>query len=539
MSDKEPFDPDRPDDHPDQSGDQPGSDQPGSDKPGSGNTGGPGSSESNSQPGLGPRPNNSQNEDSGAGNPNDPFAAMFGQLGGGDFSQLMQQVQQALSQLGLGQFGAGQFGAAAESGNRIGFQAPNASATAAGTADGVNWNVVRDVARKAAAAQGSDPTPTRAQQEAVADAVRLAQSWLDGATELPASSAAARAWSRAEWIEKTISVWQRLVDPVATNMASAMADTMTFGDGPEAQMLAGMEQMLKPMLRTSGSQMFGMQAGQGIGAVAGDILSGTDNGLPLLDASTIALVPSNIDAFADGLDGDTDDLLIYLALREAARQRLFAHATWLRPQVLALIEEYAKQITIDTSRLEELMGSAGGLDPESLQKIARQLQDNTLFVPARTPDQERILERLETLLALVEGWVDDVVATVAEKWLPNAEALAELIRRRRGAGGPAEETLTQLVGLELRPRKVREAAKLWQVLRQRSGAQAREAAWTHPDLLPSSEDLADPLGYAPGGDDEGDDFDAALYSLLDGDTGSGPDEPDSDADDSGPDRPQG
>ncbi|MGY4720348.1 zinc-dependent metalloprotease [Naumannella huperziae] len=455
--------------------------------------------------------------------------ALFQQFGAsGDLSQLVAQVQQMLGQMGLGAPGAG--GAMANPGGGIGFRMPGTQPPGAVGEDGVNWQLVRDVARKTAASQGEDPTPGRQRREQVADAVRLAQSWLDEATALPASSPQAQAWSRAEWIEKTLEVWQRLVSPVASSMADAMAETMSLpADAPEAQMLAGMEQMLKPMLRTSGAHMFGLQAGQSIGRLAGAVLGGTDNGLPLLPSSEVALLPANIEAFADGLESGADDVVIYLALREAARQRLFAHAAWLGPQVLALVEAYAREITIDTSRLEELMGSTGGaLDSETLQRIAEQLQDNSLFTPARTPEQERILERLETLLALVEGWVDDVVEVAAERWLPQAGALAETMRRRRGAGGPAEDTLATLVGLELRPRRVREAAQLWQVLRQRSGADAREAAWTHPDLLPSTADLADPLGYTPGGQaaESGDDLDAELAKLLDSD-----DEPGSDAED--------
>lgn len=427
-------------------------------------------------------------------NPQDVLAAMFGQLGGNaNFAQLLQQVQQAMGQLGLGQPGQGQSG--------LGFHMPGAPASG-GQATGASWSTVTDLARKTAATQGADPTPNRHERDAVADAVRLAQTWLDSATELPASSNGAESWSRADWIEETIKVWQRLIEPVASSMAEAMANIMAVpSDTPEASMLAGMEQMLKPMLRDSGAQMFGMQAGQAIGKLAGHVLSGTDNGLPLMNSAKIALLPSNIDTFADGLDASRDDVLIYLALREAARQRLFAHASWLAPQVLALVEAYAKEITIDTSRLEQLMNESGGAapGPEMLQKIANQLQDNSLFTPARTPEQDRILERLETLLALVEGWVDDVVEAAAHQWLPQSGAFAETMRRRRAAGGPAEATLAQLVGLELRPRRVREAAQLWRMLRQRSSAETRDAVWSHPDLLPGPKDLADPLGFTPDG----------------------------------------
>ncbi|WP_313409345.1 zinc-dependent metalloprotease, partial [Aeromicrobium sp.] len=84
------------------------------------------------------------------------------------------------------------------------------------------------------------------------------------------------------------------------------------------------------------------------------------------------------------------------------------------------------------------------------------------------------------------------------------------------------------VGLELRPRRLRDAANLWSALRDRRGAEARDAVWSHPDLLPTSADLDDPLGFAETqtGQLDDADFDAALQQLLSSEDGDGtePDE---------------
>jgi putative hydrolase len=109
---------------------------------------------------------------------------------------------------------------------------------------------------------------------------------------------------------------------------------------------------------------------------------------------------------------------------------------------------------------------------------------------------------LETALALVEGWVDTVTAAAASPNLPSLAALQETMRRRRATGGPAERTFASLVGLELRPRRLREAATLWRLLTERRGADARDDVWAHPDLLPTSDDLDDPSGWVEGGGTE-------------------------------------
>ncbi|MGH3322752.1 MAG: zinc-dependent metalloprotease, partial [Streptosporangiaceae bacterium] len=122
---------------------------------------------------------------------------------------------------------------------------------------------------------------------------------------------------------------------------------------------------------------------------------------------------------------------------------------------------------------------------------------------ANTPGQQAALRRLETLLALVEGWVDTVVTRATANRMPSATPLAEAVRRRRATGGPAERTLGALVGLELRPRRMREAATLWSRVADVRGIEGRDALWGHPDLLPSADDLDDPDGFAAGQADTG------------------------------------
>jgi putative hydrolase len=163
------------------------------------------------------------------------------------------------------------------------------------------------------------------------------------------------------------------------------------------------------------------------------------------------------------------------------------------------------------------MREVDGADPASIQ----QALSEGLFEPHNTPAQEAALTRLETLLALVEGWVEQVTDSAASGHLPHADALRETVRRRRAAGGPAEHTFASLVGLDLRPRRLREAAALWAVLAEARGTEGRDAVWAHPDLLPSAEDLDDPTGFASRSADaaqDSADVDAAIEALLSGTT---------------------
>jgi putative hydrolase len=381
----------------------------------------------------------------------------------------------------------------------------------------VNATLATDIARKTVAAEG-DVLATDADRRAAAEAVHVADLWLGGVTDLPAPALRGTAWSRAEWVEATMPVWTDLVEPVAEGVTAAVGDAMAgqLGNLPEGALPPGMEGMLDqaaPMMRRMHGSLFSMQLGQGVGTLAGEVVTGCEVSLPLVPAPTVALMPQALSELAEGLEVDEPQARLFLAVREVARARLFAAVPWLGPAVLAAVRDYANDITIDTEAIEE---AARSIDPSDPQAVQEALQGR-MFALQHSPAQRAALSRLETLLALVEGWVDVVSEHAAADHLPAASALAESVRRRRASGGPAEKTFLALVGLELRPRRLRDAANLFRALEDSGGPGARDAAWRHPDLAPSTADLDDPLGYVErSGSAAGDDLDAELDALLRG-----------------------
>lgn len=367
----------------------------------------------------------------------------------------------------------------------------------------VNWDMASDIARKAIVEAG-DPSVPDAQKRAVEDAVGLADVWLDPATDFPATAGSAVAWSRSEWLTETIPAWQKFIAPIAEQMQNTM---QTMMPGPEALGglgggATGLPEGLPPeiasavgplmgMAKAMGSAMFGMQVGNGLSALAGEVVCSSDVGIPLTSDGHSALVPSNVLAFSEGLDLPDSDVMVYIALREAAHQRLFAHVPWLRSRVEGALEAYARGVKVDQDRIQSALEGVDVQNPEAIQEAMA----SGVFEQEDTPEQKAALARLETMLALVEGWVDDVVDAAAAERLPSYDRLRETLRRRRAIGGPAEKTFANLVGLELRPRRLREAGQLWEKLRVAGGIDARDALWSHPDLLPTADDLDDIEGF--------------------------------------------
>ncbi|WP_153395716.1 zinc-dependent metalloprotease, partial [Ornithinicoccus halotolerans] len=313
-------------------------------------------------------------------------------------------------------------------------------------ADGpLNVTLATDTARRVVAEGGDPSVPDKTRQD-VESVVQVASLWLDEVTDLAPPEGPVRALSRAEWVEQTMPVWRRLTEPVAAGVSAAMTRAMeeqlgALGEGgPAAAAIPGLPPgmdpsallgQMEPMMRRMSSAMFGGQVGQAVGTLAGETVSGTEVGLPLLPGETVALLPHNVAEFADGLGLEAGEVHLYLAVREAARVRLFAGVPWLGPQLLTAVEDYARDITFNTAGIEEAMRTLDPQDPQAMQEAL----SGSLFSPEPSAAQRSAVNRLETYLALVEGWVDLVSERAAAPHLPSTGALAEAVRRRRATGG--------------------------------------------------------------------------------------------------------
>jgi putative hydrolase len=390
---------------------------------------------------------------SGGPDPTNPFAAFgAGSFDVGALGQMLTQLGQMISQ-GAARGGGGP----------------------------VNYDLARQMAVQKLSTTG---LPSDQQATAVADAVHLAELWLDPVTALPTGVHSTAAWAPRDWVEATLPTWQRLCDPVARRMANSWIEALP----DEVRQAAG---PLMAMVEQMGGMAFGSQLGTALAQLGGEVLTSSDIGLPLGPLGIAGLLPAAIEEFAAGLERKSSEVIVFLAAREAAHHRLFGHVSWLRQRLLGTVEQFAHGIRVDTDALSELAHQVDPTDPQSMH----QLLSSGLLEQRHTPEQKAALSRLETLLALIEGWVDVVVAEAVGERLPGAEALRETLRRRRASGGPAEHTFATLVGLELRPRRLRAAAELWRQLTEAHDVERRDALWNHPDLLPTTDDLDAPAAF--------------------------------------------
>ncbi len=391
----------------------------------------------------------------------------------------------------------------------------------------VNWQMATDIAQQQVF-QAGDPALSAAEAQRARDAMVVADLWLDSVTDLGPGQVQRAAWTRRQWIDQTLPMWTRITEPVASNVSRALTDALSsqFGDDSETGGLPeglppGMADMLgrtTQMMPKLAAMMFAMQMGQALSALSQEAMGSTDVGLPLADGQTTALVVHNIGAFGEGLEIPFEEVQQFVAVRECAHQRLFASVPWLAHDLVRAVESYSSEIALDTDAIADAAREIDPTDPASLNSA----MSRGVFSPEPTARQQSALERLETLLALIEGWVEVVAARAVAPYLPHADQLREMMRRRRAAGGPAEQMLGQLIGLQMRPRRARGAARVFTLVEDAQGREGREALWRHPDMVPTAAELDAPetfLADREAGASQDAEFDGELSRLLDGTLG--------------------
>ena len=374
------------------------------------------------------------------------------------------------------------------------------------TTEGLNWSLVETQAKQIAGAN-SRPVPESV-GKAIDAAMATGSLWLDEVTEVASITSEPKLLSRELWVADSLGLFKDLATPVANRMSEAL--TENFKENlPEE--FSGFMSQASGLMKSAGSVMFAMQMGQALGRMAEEVLSAGDIGLPIFKEPRPAFVAQNFAQLVDSLEEDSDQVYFYFVIRELAHARLFKQSKWLRDYTVNLITAYAREISIDNTRIIEM---SENFDPADIGNIQKAFESGSLIAP-RTPSQTIALERIETVLALIEGWVDCVTQAATTR-LPRSAAIAEVVRRKRSAGGPAEKTFLTLIGLELRPRKLREASAMWNEITDKVGIQKRDAIWSHPDLLPTDADIQDPTALIAKLSNSApeDDMDQALRDLL-------------------------
>ena len=367
----------------------------------------------------------------------------------------------------------------------------------------LSQQMIRDISRKFLTAHGEIPVGVNDLVSAQ-EAFSIADIWLNDATAFPPLAIPDTCvLSRRDWIDSTLAGWEALAKPLVEGMGQAMRTMLdeNLGAGEESIQLPGLsipgmnipKSAIANVLSTFMSSLISTQLGQTIGQLSTTVTGANDVALPLTNPIRPQLIPQNIANWGKGLEIDETEVRIYLALREMAAARLFTSSPWLREYIRNSIATYGKGIRVDisamTQQAEEAI-SSGEIDPTNPESMTLALSGG-MVTPEESPAQRAALEKIETVLALIEGWIDSVVTQAAKDRLPSLIKLRETQQRIRATNSPTQQLFASLVGLEVSPRKMREASTFWSTCTMLTDVKSRDLIWDESFLLPTSDQLSD------------------------------------------------
>lgn len=363
----------------------------------------------------------------------------------------------------------------------------------------VNWDLAGQVARQLAAE--GDRAPTDDERARASEAQELAEHWLDeGSLPAPPDAGQLIVASRQDWVAAALQGLAPMVEPVAEASTSAMSELASqqmdeLGLGSLLGQLGGGD--LGAMMQPMGAMLTGTQAGQVIGQLARQLVGQYELGVPTAPRSQAFHIAVNVtDAFA-GYDLDPREVATVLALHEGAHRRLYHAVPWLTGHVHGLVWQFAEGTEVDPDELmrmsQELMTGVDPEDPDSLQDAINQAGQ---FRLEPTAVQQRVLQRLQGVVTLVQAWARAEVQRAAEPRLgPSLGRIEEVLRRRRASHGDGEQLLAQLLGLDLKPDDETVGDRFVETVEAAAGPDGLRDALAHPENLPDAAELADPARW--------------------------------------------
>ena len=367
----------------------------------------------------------------------------------------------------------------------------------------IDWATVLSTAEKQLQSRKL-ATPTDQEWSQLTGADRIARDWVGVATSLPLSETPTKFVTRGDWPKLSTEYFKSIANPIAIRSATdAEASFRQIMPGQPDSFYAASAEKLSEV----SAKLHGLQLGQFLGLISETVLTGSDLGSPAVDWPV--LLSDNVIEFADANATDLLDTGIYLLVREQLAVALFSVNPWLRTGLLTQVREYAANLSFNSQGLSELQTALEGGDFEAVGDMM------TALVEVRQSESQlAALARLQHLLSLIAGWTDQVTEAACTH-LSGFDRLHEAYRRRRIGNSPQNRVFKLLLNFDLNNGAISKAADFWRAATTTLGTQKRDEVFSHPDLLPSIEEVSNPtLFFERVGSASEDELDQGLRRLI-------------------------
>jgi coenzyme F420 biosynthesis associated uncharacterized protein len=285
---------------------------------------------------------------------------------------------------------------------------------------------------------------------------------------------------RPGWIRANIDGFRVVLDPLVEHLREQ-------GRVPEPG----------SMIASVGSRVTGMQAGLILAYLAGRVLGQYELFLPpdpaapddAAPAGRLTLVAPNIVMVERELGVDPHDFRRWVCLHEETHRTQFTAVSWLRGYVQQQMTDFLLASELDPAAILSRLRAAA-------DAVAGAVRGNghgeSLIEAIQTPRQREILDRLSSVMTLVEGHGDYVMDAVGPQVVPTVAEIRARFNARRAGAGRVEQAIRRILGIDLKMKQYAQGSRFVQTVVREAGMAGFNRVWTSPDALPVPAELENP-----------------------------------------------
>jgi coenzyme F420 biosynthesis associated uncharacterized protein len=299
---------------------------------------------------------------------------------------------------------------------------------------------------------------------------------------------------RPGWIRANVDGFRVVLDPLVEHLAEK------GGQPPGGSVISAV-----------GSRVTGMQAGLILAYLAGRVLGQyelflpPDPDAPGRDAppGRLTLVAPNIVMVERELGVNPSDFRRWVCLHEETHRTQFTSVEWLRPYVQQQMTEFLLASDLDPASIldrlraaaDAVAGAVRGGQADADDGQPGQGRSGSLIEAIQSPRQREILERLTSVMTLVEGHGDYVMDAVGPSVVPSVAQIRAKFSARRGSGNRIEQALRRILGIDLKMKQYEQGSKFVKTVVQEAGMSGFNRVWTSQETLPTLAEISDPSAW--------------------------------------------
>jgi coenzyme F420 biosynthesis associated uncharacterized protein len=286
---------------------------------------------------------------------------------------------------------------------------------------------------------------------------------------------------RPGWIRANVDGFRVVLDPLVEHLRER-------GRAPEPG----------SVIAAVGSRVTGVQAGLILAYLAGRVLGQYELFLPpdpdapadAAPAGRLTLVAPNILMVERELGVNPHDFRRWVCLHEETHRTQFTAVSWLRGYVQEQMTEFLLASDLDPETILSRLRAAADAVAGAVRGDER---SDSLIEAIQTPQQRAILDRLTSVMTLVEGHGDYVMDAVGPEVVPSVAQIRAKFNARRASAGRVEQAIRRILGIDLKMKQYAQGSRFVRTVVEQAGMAVFNRVWTSPQTLPTPAELTEPL----------------------------------------------